>query len=172
MKTFATYDLSRLSLFFLDDNQFMRKVVQTMCNAVGIQRFEQADTVDKACQVLSTYHADIVITDWQLGPPDGLDFVRYLRTDKASPNPYVPIIMLTGHGDQDRVLKARDAGVNLFMAKPVSAKGLCQRLTWIIDNPLRFIHTEDFFGPDRRRKDVGPGAGNQERRQDKLIRRA
>ena len=33
-------------------------------------------------------------------PPDsGLDFIIKVRTAEDSPNPFVPIIMLTGHAD-------------------------------------------------------------------------
>ncbi len=34
--TFASYyDLSKLNLFILDDNKFMRKVLETMCDALS-----------------------------------------------------------------------------------------------------------------------------------------
>ena len=101
-------------------------------------------------------------------PTDGLEFVKFLRNDEKSPNPYVPIIMLTGHGDRDRVCEARDAGINMFMAKPVSAKALYERLVWMINHPLPFIRTAEYFGPDRRRKDMGPPEGVRERRADAL----
>lgn len=96
-----------------------------------------------------------------------LSGVISLRNDDNSPNPYIPIIMLTGHGDRERVCEARDAGVNVFMAKPVSAKALYERLVWMINHPLPFIRTSDYFGPDRRRKDIGPPNG-VERRADAL----
>ena len=96
-----------------------------------------------------------------------LSGVISLRNDDNSPNPYIPIIMLTGHGDRERVCEARDAGVNMFMAKPVSAKALYERLVWMINHPLPFTRTSDYFGPDRRRKDIGPPNG-VERRADAL----
>ena len=48
-----------------------------------------------------------MVTYWHMEPTDGLTFVKYLRNDPDSPNPYVPIIMLTGHGDRERVCEAR-----------------------------------------------------------------
>ncbi len=170
--TFASYyDLSKLNLFILDDNKFMRTILKTMCNALDVGAVKEADSVRTACKILQAFKADVVITDWYLGPPDGLDFVRYLRTGKDTPNPYVPIIMLTGHGEIEHVLAARDAGVNLFMVKPLSAKELYRRLVWIIDNPPPFIRTPTYFGPDRRRENLGPPRGMRERRKDQLIKR-
>tara|TARA_Y100001934_G_scaffold208080_1_gene246077 strand:+ start:601 stop:735 length:135 start_codon:yes stop_codon:yes gene_type:complete len=33
----------------------------------------------------------------------------------------------------------------------------------MINHPLTFIHTSDYFGPDRRRKDIGPPNGVEQR---------
>ena len=62
-------------------------------------------------------------TDIAMQPIDGVDFVRLIRHAADSPNPTVPVIMVTGHCTVAKVAEARDAGVNEFMAKPVTAKG-------------------------------------------------
>ena len=60
-----------------------------------------------------------------------------------SPNPFVPIIMLTGHTHVDRVLQARDAGVTEFLAKPISINAILSRLVAIVDD-------HQYQGPERR----------------------
>ena len=99
-------------------------------------------------------------------PLDGLDFVRLVRTAKDSPNPYVPIIMLSGYTEYRRVTEARDAGINEFLAKPISARALYLRFASIIDNPRPFIRTKSYFGPDRRRQNLGAPRGTKERRKE------
>src|SRR6185436_8595600 len=64
---------------------------------------------------------------------------------------YVPIIMLTGHSEKKRVTAARDAGITEFLAKPISAKGLYERIVNVVASPRPFIKTKTYFGPDRRR---------------------
>src|SRR3954453_18482091 len=59
--------------------------------------------------------------------------------------------MLTGHSEKRRVTVARDAGVTEFLAKPISAKGLYQRILNVVASPRPFIKTKTYFGPDRRR---------------------
>jgi DNA-binding response OmpR family regulator len=59
--------------------------------------------------------------------------------------------MLTGHSEKKRVVAARDAGITEFMAKPISAKSLYQRIVNVVANPRPFIKTKTYFGPDRRR---------------------
>ncbi|MEE8129654.1 MAG: hypothetical protein V3T48_05170, partial [Vicinamibacterales bacterium] len=99
-------------------------------------------------------------------PLNGLDFVRMVRFGKESPNRYVPIIMLTGHTELHRVCEARDAGVNEFLSKPVSAKAVYSRIASIIENPRMFVHTKTYFGPCRRRRNLGAPRGMKERRAD------
>jgi DNA-binding response OmpR family regulator len=59
--------------------------------------------------------------------------------------------MLTGHTEKQRVTAARDAGITEFLAKPISAKALYQRIVNVVANPRPFIKTKTYFGPDRRR---------------------
>jgi len=84
-------------------------------------------------------------------PLDGIDFTRMVRTAPDSPNPFVPIIMLTAHSSMERVIQARDSGVNEFLAKPVTAKGLYNRIATVIESPRQFVRASEYFGPDRRR---------------------
>jgi DNA-binding response OmpR family regulator len=86
-----------------------------------------------------------------------------IRQPGANSNPYVAIIMLTGHSEKKRVVSARDAGVTEFLAKPISAKGLYQRIVNVVANPRPFIKTKTYFGPDRRRN-VNPNYVGTERR--------
>jgi len=88
-----------------------------------------------------------------------------IRQPGANANPYVPIIMLTGHSEKKRVVTARDAGVTEFLAKPISAKALYQRILNVVANPRPFIKTKNYFGPDRRRSVTSTYIG-PERRKD------
>ena len=60
--------------------------------------------------------------------------------------------MLTGHTALDHVMQARDAGINEFIAKPVSVKTMISRLSSIIEHPRPYVRTTVYFGPCRRRR--------------------
>ncbi|MCK5546645.1 MAG: response regulator, partial [Rhodospirillaceae bacterium] len=120
-----------------------------------------------AFKELRHFPADVIICDWSMQPLDGLDFVRMVRTGTDSPNPFVPIIMLTGHTEMHRVMEARDSGVHEFLAKPISAKGIYSRIRTIIENPRPFIRAGIYFGPDRRRKENPNYNGPERRKADK-----
>ncbi len=162
----AGYSLEELNFLIVDDNKHMRALVKTILSTLGIKNIHEAGDGADALKELKVFPADIVICDWNMSPLDGIDFVKLVRTGKDSANPYVPIIMLTGHTEMHRVIEARDAGVNEFLAKPISAKGIYSRIRSIIENPRPFVKSRDYFGPDRRRKQV-PFNG-AERRKTKL----
>ncbi len=129
----------------------MRALVRDILFTFGISNIQTASDGSKAYAEMRHFPADIVITDWVMEPLDGIDFTRMIRTAPDSPNPFVPIIMLTSHSSLDRVIEARDIGVTEFLAKPVTAKGLYSRIASVIENPRQFVRASEYFGPDRRR---------------------
>lgn len=158
------YNLERLSVLVIDDSQFMRNLIESIMRALRVGNvYQSADAADGFTQ-LGHKSIDLVLVDWMMEPLDGLDFARLVRTGSDSPNPYIPLIMVTGHTEAKRVKGARDVGVNEFLAKPLSAKELYQKVISVIDNPRPFVRTKSFFGPDRRRKDIGPPKKVTERR--------
>jgi len=93
---------------------------------------------------------DIVVADLVTPPVNGIHLLRWLRSDKASPNRFMPFIMLSGAADKLNIVESRDQGVSLFMAKPYSIEKLYKALQRIIDSPRQFVMTQGYFGPDRR----------------------
>ncbi|MDA0652104.1 MAG: response regulator [Proteobacteria bacterium] len=163
----ARYVLDNLNILVIDDNKHMANLVVEILHALGVKNTCQANDAAMAFQELRHFSADVIIVDWHMEPLDGLDFVRLVRTAKDSPNPYVPIIMLSGYTEYRRITEARDAGINEFLAKPISAKSIYQRIAAIIDNPRPFIRSKNYFGPDRRRRNSGPPRNIRERRKQK-----
>ncbi len=161
----ANYNLEEISVLVIDDNYHMRRLVKSILVALGIRQVREAEDGADALKVLKTFDADLVIVDWNMEPIDGLEFTKLIRSSDDSPNIYIPIIMLTGHTEMSRVFQARDAGINEFLAKPVSAKKLYQRIRAIIETPRQYIRTPSYFGPDRRRKDDPSYAGPERRAQ-------
>lgn len=138
-------------MLLVDDNKHMHMVVKAILNSMRVKNIRFSDNAADAFMEMRQWHPDIVITDWAMEPLDGLDFVRLVRKGADSPNPYVPIILLTGHTEMHRVLEARDAGVNEILAKPISIKSLYSRIVAVIDTPRPFVKSKTYFGPCRRR---------------------
>jgi len=153
-------EFNKLRFLVVDDNVHMRRIVRTLLHGFGTREVHEAEDGGAGLEAFSHYMPDIVITDWVMPIFDGLELTQMIRQPGANANPYVPIIMLTGHSERRRVIAARDAGVTEFMVKPISAKALYERVLNVVLNPRPFIRTKTYFGPDRRRTSsagyVGP----------------
>jgi two-component system, chemotaxis family, chemotaxis protein CheY len=146
----VSFDL--LKILLVDDNQHMRMLLTEILRALGVRQIFEAMDGAEAIQLMRDTQMDLVMTDLTMSPLDGIDFVNLLRNSPESPGPFTPVIMITGHSTMRRVAEARDAGVNEFLAKPVTARSLIHRINLVIEYPRPFIRCQTYFGPDRRRR--------------------
>ena len=144
-------DFNRLYFLVVDDNNHMRRMVRAILHGFGAREVHEAEDGAAGLETFNNHKPDIIVTDWAMPIFDGLELTQIIRQSGTSPNPYVPIIMLTGHAEKKRVASARDAGVTEFLAKPISPKSVYQRVVNVILHPRPFIKTTTYFGPDRRR---------------------
>jgi two-component system, chemotaxis family, chemotaxis protein CheY len=141
-----------LKILVVDDNHYMRILLAEILRAIGVIHIYEANDGAEGLQMMRDYPIDLVLTDLSMQPLDGIDFVRLLRNSPDSPNQLAPVIMVTGHSTFARVNEARDAGVNEFLCKPLTARGVIERLHEAIEHPRRYVRSGDYFGPDRRRR--------------------
>lgn len=155
-----------LKALIVEDNQHMRALLRSLLNALGIAIVFEATNGEDAFVLLRDKQPDLILSDLSMKPMDGIAFAREVRLSKSSPNPYIPIIMVTGHTERHRIEAARDAGVTEVLAKPITAGHLFQRIGEILDRPRPFVKCPDYFGPDRRRHATPNYAGPFRRRDD------
>lgn len=144
--------LGDLRVLLVDDNKHMSTIVTTVLSSIGVRRIRSAEDGMVALQVLREWTPDVAIVDFQMEPMDGVEFTKAVRGSGGSTISYLPIVMLTGHSERSRVLEARDAGVTEFVAKPLSARALLERLEAVIYHARPFVSAPTYFGPDRRRR--------------------
>ena len=147
-----TTGLETLRVLLADDNPHMREIVGVLLKNFGIKHIRSVADGSQGLNELRHWPADLAIVDFKMAPMDGVEFTRLIRTSSESRNPYLPVIMMTGHSARARVFEARDAGVNEFVVKPVTARTLLDRIMSVIYRPRAFVRTADYFGPDRRRR--------------------
>jgi CheY-like chemotaxis protein len=144
-------DFNRLRFLVVDDNAHMRRIVRTLLHSFGAREVHEAEDGGTGLESFTHNAPDIVILDWAMPIFDGIELTQMIRQPGGNANPYVSIIMLTGHSERKRVIEARDAGITEFLAKPISGKALYERIVSVVVNPRPFIRTPSYFGPDRRR---------------------
>ncbi|WP_332661156.1 response regulator [Brevundimonas sp.] len=143
--------LSALKVLLVDDNAHMRTITSAVLDSAGIRLVREASDGAAALDILRYHPIDLAIVDFKMFPLDGVEFTRLVRNSPDTANPYLPIIMMTGHSEKSRIVEARDAGVTEFVVKPITAKAILDRIQSVIFHPRPFVKTDGYFGPDRRR---------------------
>ena len=151
----SSYNFRNLNVLCVDDDQNMHVIVKIILNAMQIKHIRFCNDAEDAFGMAKHTLPDIVITDLEMEPLGGLELIRRIRTAEDSPDPYVPILVLSAYTDRDHVIAARNAGATEILSKPVSIKALYDRLVWIVENPRPFIKSKRYAGPDRRRATLG-----------------
>lgn len=162
----AIYDFQRLNVLFVEDNNYISTVFETLLRQFQIGYIETAKNGAEAVEILKLSGRtgelrglrdfDLVVSDLLMTPVDGLLLLRWIRTGKESPNRFLPFIMLSGAADTHYVSEARDFGANEFLAKPFSAESVYKHFLQVIDYPRAYVATQSYFGPNRRRRDLPP----------------
>ncbi len=162
MTSRAATALAGIRVLVVDDNKNMRRLVGGLLEAFGCREVVEAETAEAAWTALRAGAPDVAIVDWLLPGQTGLELVRRIRTDESSPDPFLPVIMLTGHSQPEHVRAARDAGASEFLAKPIAARALYSRIYALCERPRPFVRAAAYRGPCRRRQRK-PFPGNDRR---------
>lgn len=82
---------------------------------------------------LEAHRPDLLITDLMMPVLDGIELTRLIRAVPALAA--LPIIMLTARGEESDQDRAMDAGVTLFLTKPVSSGVLTSAVDTVLASP-------------------------------------
>lgn len=159
------YDLTSLRVIVIDDSMPMRKILRSVLRTLGVRDVVEKRNGLEAFKVIKETDFDLVISDNMMQPMNGVELISLIRSGAEGVDPFLPFIMVSGFTDRVRILEARDAGVNEYLAKPISANNIYRRICSVIENPRDFVRTPDFFGPDRRRR-AQPITGKERRQKE------
>ena len=122
---------SNLHVLVIDDEEFMRQLLVRLLNNLGIHTVSEAQHgVEGMTRLrLARRKVNLVICDLEMPRMNGHEFVEKLRSgDSGAPDPDIPVIILTGHADEENVHDASRLGINGYIVKPISRNVLEERL--------------------------------------------
>lgn len=162
--------LMNLRVLVLDDNRNFLTIMRSILHGLGVKKvFDAKDPVD-AFEILKSSMIDLAFVDYWMADLNGIEFAHLIRSGSDSPNPYLPIIMVSGDGKMSTVKRALHNGVDEFLAKPVRPIDVLNRIKAVMDRPRRYISSSDgYFGPDRRRRRDDNYHGQERRKTDQVI---
>ncbi len=128
-QSFAAY-----RVLVVDDQEEMIDLLTRMLRRIGFADIKTAFSAREAEGLLNQQAFHLLLTDYSMTGNTGADLGKKLRSGSlpwATPSD-TPVIMITGHGERDYVLQARDAGVNAFLIKPVVLGQLEAKVTAVL----------------------------------------
>ncbi|HSV29726.1 MAG TPA: response regulator [Candidatus Omnitrophota bacterium] len=162
-------DFERMTILLVEPHQLVRRILRDILRVLGVGKVTAVDSIEMGYRFVTDTHVDAIFTDWS-GSTDAISLLRLLRA-VDSPNPFVPVVVMTAFGDREHVREARDEGANEYMLKPFAPHTVASRLKAVSCHPRMFVKCPSFFGPDRRRHSWLDFAGPERRRATKYVDR-
>ncbi len=158
--------LSAKTILVAETQPFLRSIIVDILRNIGITKIHTAGSCAEAVTQIRTWLPDAVIMDWNLKGGTGVKLADWIRTGKNSPNPELPIVIVTGDTSQEKILEARDCGIDEIIVKPVVPKAVISRVKLLFMAKRDFVSSHSFIGPDRRRRENENYKGSKRRLKD------
>ena len=116
--------LSRILI--VDDNRDHRLILTYQLGRIGTFEIREADDGQQGLVALATAPPDLIFMNLGLPTLDGWEVIRRIRA-LAAPLGQVPIIVFTAYAGQQEEQRARQAGCDAYLVKPVRDQGLLRQ---------------------------------------------
>ncbi len=163
----AIFNLESAVTMVVDDSTFALELTTQALLGFGIKTRYVCHSAAEAKSILQDSDIDLLVVDADMPGTSGYELVRWLRRANLEPNSFVPVILMAPHVRRKNLDEARNCGANFLVTKPFSATPLLERVIWVARDQRPFLTVGDYFGPDRRFRDLAPKDG-EERRSDKI----
>jgi two-component system, chemotaxis family, chemotaxis protein CheY len=128
--------LEDITILVIEDDGFTRSLILSILRSLGVKVVYEAAGAGAALEMLSANKIDVIVSDIEMEPVNGLDFLRHLRAGTRpagvvptrAPPSQTPVIFLTAHAKAKLVEQARAAGVSAFLTKPIRPALLRDRI--------------------------------------------
>jgi CheY-like chemotaxis protein len=121
-----------LAILCAEDNPYGRVVMNTILGELG-HRVDFVESGEAAVKAVAAGGHDAVLMDVTLSGLDGLEATRRIRALPGKAG-QVPVIGISGRGDEGSEAAARAAGMNFYFVKPVSPSKLAAALSTVSGN--------------------------------------
>lgn len=126
------------TVLYIEDHPDNMTLVRRILYAESYTLIE-AKTGFQGIWIAENQDVDVILLDINLPDIDGYEVARRLRSSKKTKLAYIPIVAVTANamkGDDQKVL---DAGVNIYMSKPINIQELLHTVECLIQKEPRGI---------------------------------
>jgi len=112
-----------MNVLIVDDYTTMLRIIKNLLKQLGFNNIDEATDGTMALEKVKSKTYGLVISDWNMEPMTGFEFLKQVRAADA-PYKTVPFIMVTAESKTENVIAAKQAGVNNYIVKPFNAETL------------------------------------------------
>ncbi len=116
-------------ILFADDDEALRQMVRVTLESAG-HRVRLAPDGTQALAEIRRQPPDLILLDYQMGRPNGLEVCRELKADPRIA--HLPVLILTGQGGLEDRLQGFEAGADDYLAKPFDVRELLARISALL----------------------------------------
>lgn len=121
----------------IDDHELIREGLRVLVEKKSSHSVvKETGTIADSLAAAAAAHCDIILSDLTLSDGDGIALIKELRRIR----PDVPILALTMHSTQERVLGALEAGASGYLVKSASEEDLLAAIE-TVGNGGTYIHS-------------------------------
>ena len=114
----------------VDDYNTMRRILRNLLSQIGFSNVEEAEDGGSGLRTLRERSFGLVISDWNMAPMSGLEFLKEVRSDGQLKE--TPFIMITAESKTENVVAAKAAGVSNYIVKPFNADTLKKKIEAVL----------------------------------------
>ena len=129
-----------------DDDPVLLETAADTLESLGI-RTDRANSGLEALEMIRRRHEagkdyNVVILDWKMPEPDGIETIRRIRKEINAP---IPILLTSAYDWSDIEEEAKAAGANGFISKPLFRSGLYGKINELLGTEVKAVEpTEDY----------------------------
>ena len=132
--------LADLRVLVVDDELDARELLTLALTQSGAE-VKVAASVNAALEIMNLWKPDVLVSDIGMPTEDGYDLIRRVRALGPESGGTIPAVALTGYASEEDAARARVAGFELHLAKPVSPGELVANVANLVMK-ARHVDTE------------------------------
>ena len=138
--------LEPIDVLIVDDDETMLQTATDTLTSLGAN-VEQANNGLEALGMIEHRHLSgreytVIIIDWKMPDIDGLETIKRIRSEIDS---QIPILLISAYDWSDIEDKARSAGANGFVSKPLFRSTLYDKINGLIGKESGSVEPEDDY---------------------------
>ena len=122
--------LRQATILVVDDSPTVQKVVTDMLHQMGVISVDRAANGEEAIAKIKASDYTLVISDWNMGPMDGLALLRAV-VPRQTPR-FNRFIFMTSERSWGHQTSARSEGADDFIAKPFKIETLKAKIEKVL----------------------------------------